>query len=868
MSISRSQITLLLILGLSNAIILFGPDWLWLRLPAALALTFVLPGWAWLMALNWLHTTDPLERVILVPGVSSVLTALVLFIALFTPGPFTEVPNLIALNLATLTGLAWGMANVRMANKTTTTHPPPIVNRKSKIVNLILLLILVVAIFTRLPRLGYAEFHEDELENMRLIVRAYKGEEYAPFLDSKGPIHWLMPAGLWYLNGWVNEEIARTPFIITALLLIPMIYTLGKRMTGGKESVGLLAAGFVALNGFFVAYARHVENQSLIVFWGALAMWLAYRAYKEKFYPFWLYAALTLAVALIAHPDVLLYLPVFGYVGGLAVWPTFPNLTGLKDLPGLAQQRRLWLWLLAAAALFAALTAVFYIPYLFDPQIGLVFQYFAGDRIGEGLFYNRIDNFFDQDQLYSTRYHAPVLLLLSAWLLARQFAQWRRWGWLILAGLGLACVTTALWPEMWVIANINLAFLPYTLLTLLFILLPQTPVELKILWLWFIVPLACLTFLAKDAADHIQVAYTAWALLAAWALADLWQTTADRRPATPSTVYRLPSTVYRLLRGSIILVLALIIPLILFYQYTAFGLTVTAYEQVKRDSDTNRNSVYNLLYGSIPRPRKIFSNPRLGGWKAPGYALETGQLSGDFRSVNESFAVPVWYTFQTPRSCYDDPQNYWLRRDSDGWPEEEQTVQNAGYTLTGIVLVDQVPTLHLYQKNAPPGEPVVWDSEVVRPLFDRLATPARFAQEDTPAQESAYHFGDKLRLRGFDSPPSTARPGDTLPVTVYWESLAPMDVRYRGFVHLVGPDGAQYGQHDDDPACRLLTTDMRPGQHSSRQFRLPVDPAAPPGEYQVVFGLYHPDTGERLPIYDQTGQMIGDSLVLGTVRVE
>ena len=52
----------------------------------------------------------------------------------------------------------------------------------------------MVAAIVRFTRIGYAEFHEDELENMRLIVRAYKGEEFVPFIDSKGPIHWLLPA--------------------------------------------------------------------------------------------------------------------------------------------------------------------------------------------------------------------------------------------------------------------------------------------------------------------------------------------------------------------------------------------------------------------------------------------------------------------------------------------------------------------------------------------------------------------------------------------------------------------------------------------------------------------------------------------------
>ena len=116
-------------------------------------------------------------------------------------------------------------------------------------------------------------------------------------------------------------------------------------------------------------------------------------------------------------------------------------------------------------------------------------------------------------------------------------------------------------------------------------------------------------------------------------------------------------------------------------------------------------ATYNRLYGSVPRPRKIFSNPRLGGWKAVGYLWETGILAGDFRSINESFAVPIWYTFQTPRSCYTDPQNYWLRRDWQGWPEDEAGLAEQGYTLSRVVLVDAPVHEHPVEDEAGEGEP-------------------------------------------------------------------------------------------------------------------------------------------------------------------
>lgn len=849
MRLSKIPIALLLALLVGNAVVLFGTSelWDWPRFLAALALTFVLPGWAWLPVLGWLQTEEFIERLALIVGLSSLLSSLVLLFTVLLPGPFTETPTLLALNLLTLAGLLLSIIRCRLP--TTNYQLPLSLHFPSRTVLLILLAIIAVAAVTRLTRLGYAEFHEDELENMRLIIRAYKGEEYAPFLDSKGPIHWLLPAALWYLNGWLNEGIARAPFALTALLLAPMMYSLGKRMSG-RDSVGLAAAGFVALNGFYVALARHVENRSLIVFWGALAIWLAYRYYKENLPALLPVLALTLAVGLIAHPTVLLFLPAAAYLLIVKL---------VKDKIARRQARG---WLIGAGVILGGLLALFYVPYITDPNIARTYEYFAGERVGESLLYNRVDNMLGEDALYSSRFHAPVLIFLLGWLLIRQLAQWRWPGWTLLGLLGLLIVSTVVWPEVWVAGQVNIAFIPYALLTLLVLLLPRTSVEVKTAFIWFAGPFGALLFLAQDASNHIQIAYTGWSLLAAFALVDLWAGLAGLTgPWRP---------VGRAVRAMLVLVLSPIILLILYYQYFSFTAPVTTYWQIKAEAETNPNSLYTRLYRSIPRPRKVISNPRLGGWKAVGYLWETGGLSGDFRSINESFAVPIWYTFQTPRSCYEDPQHYWLQRDWDEWPDQTQDLLDYGYRLTRVVLVDQEPKLRLYEKNAPPGEPEIIDSEAYRAKFDRLATPARFAREHTGQQATAFNFGgDRLRLIGYDLPGKSFQPGELIPITVYWESLAPMAVRYRGFMHLVGPDGALWGQHDDDPACRLMTTEMRPGQRASRQFRLPVAPEALPGEYQVVFGLYDPTTGERLGIWDaQAGQPAGDSLILGKVKIE
>ncbi len=95
--------------------------------------------------------------------------------------------------------------------------------------------------------------------------------------------------------------------------------------------------------------------------------------------------------------------------------------------------------------------------------------------------------------------------------------------------------------------------------------------------------------------------------------------------------------------------------------------------------------------------------------------------------------------------------------------------------------------------------------------------------------------------------------------------MAETDVAYRAFVHL--GENPVWGQHDDDPACRLPTAVWRAGQTSVGQFRVLPSPETPPGYHPLVIGLYHPGTLERLPVLDAQGQTSGDSLTLTTVEV-
>lgn len=93
-----------------------------------------------------------------------------------------------------------------------------------------------------------------------------------------------------------------------------------------------------------------------------------------------------------------------------------------------------------------------------------------------------------------------------------------------------------------------------------------------------------------------------------------------------------------------------------------------------------------------------------------------------------------------------------------------------------------------------------------------------------------------------------------------------MEARYRAFIHV--ETDQMWGQHDDDPACRLRTDEWRPGQDAQGQFRITLAPSMPPGSYPVTVGVYHPETGERLEITNQEGQSLGTHFELAKIQVK
>ena len=131
-------------------------------------------------------------------------------------------------------------------------------------------------------------------------------------------------------------------------------------------------------------------------------------------------------------------------------------------------------------------------------------------------------------------------------------------------------------------------------------------------------------------------------------------------------------------------------------------------------------------------------------------------------------------------------------------------------------------------------------------------------------------LGGMIHLRGVDLPAEeiSAHPGDSLPLTLYWQADGPTDIDYTVFVHLVGPDGRPHGQVDHIPAAGAApTTSWVADQVIADHVSLPVAGDAPAGLYHVAIGMYDVISGGRLPIVDASGQPLPDNQAILPVEI-
>jgi len=124
-------------------------------------------------------------------------------------------------------------------------------------------------------------------------------------------------------------------------------------------------------------------------------------------------------------------------------------------------------------------------------------------------------------------------------------------------------------------------------------------------------------------------------------------------------------------------------------------------------------------------------------------------------------------------------------------------------------------------------------------------------------------------LLGYDLDTTFARAGDSLHLTLYWQALTPMDESYTVFTHLLDKDDRIWGQRDNPPKNGTLPTCCWvKGEIIVDEYHVPIQPNAPPDRYVIEVGMYQAETGQRLPIIDQEGQIIDDRVLLEEIAIQ
>jgi len=164
-------------------------------------------------------------------------------------------------------------------------------------------------------------------------------------------------------------------------------------------------------------------------------------------------------------------------------------------------------------------------------------------------------------------------------------------------------------------------------------------------------------------------------------------------------------------------------------------------------------------------------------------------------------------------------------------------------------------------------DPRFWGSPVT--IYERQVARTSWLEADTNelppgAIPLDVDFGGQFRLLGATTAEKTARPGEVLALTLYWQALAPIEGDYSAFVHLLGEQERVIAQRDAPPGLGLRpTSQWAPGAIVVDPYLLALPEAAyAPDQAVWEVGLYDAGMGQRLPTSDG-----GDNVRFGSMSV-
>jgi Dolichyl-phosphate-mannose-protein mannosyltransferase len=146
-------------------------------------------------------------------------------------------------------------------------------------------------------------------------------------------------------------------------------------------------------------------------------------------------------------------------------------------------------------------------------------------------------------------------------------------------------------------------------------------------------------------------------------------------------------------------------------------------------------------------------------------------------------------------------------------------------------------------------------------------TPAQLAGIEHPLNVDfgSVNFPPEMRLLGYKLDLSEVKPGGSVPLTLYWQSLVAMDRDWSVFVHVLDENGVIIAHRDVFPGVGLMPTrKWQVGETLADTYLIPIpETAYAPSAARIEVGLYDYETGDRLLVVTEGNADSGrDALAL------
>lgn len=141
---------------------------------------------------------------------------------------------------------------------------------------------------------------------------------------------------------------------------------------------------------------------------------------------------------------------------------------------------------------------------------------------------------------------------------------------------------------------------------------------------------------------------------------------------------------------------------------------------------------------------------------------------------------------------------------------------------------------------------------------------APISEIEFPAVNLPLPIAANIELLGYETSISTAQPGDSFDLRVWWRIREPPEPGVSLFAHMLNSDGTLAAGAD---ALGVVVEDWEPDLMFVQQHTFQLDEAIQPGTYTLTVGLYSTATGERFPVSETTERTV-DRVVLRNLEIE